>query len=63
MTTDMINQLLDGMARGTLIGIGAAFWIMGLAAIWKWFLGVMKRFLHWVNPKWFQPKTEETDNN
>ncbi len=46
MTMDMINQILDAMARGTLIGIGAAFWIMGLAAIWKWFLGVMKRFLH-----------------
>lgn len=31
---------------------------MGLAAIWKWFLDVAKRFLHWLFPKakWFQPK-------
>nr|DAL27196.1 MAG TPA_asm: hypothetical protein [Caudoviricetes sp.] len=63
MTTDMINQILDAMARGTMVGISAAFWVMDLAAIWKWFLGVMKRFLHWVNPKWFNPKTEEADKN
>lgn len=61
MTIEMLNEILDAMVRGTMIGICASFWIMGLAIMWKWFLGVVKRFLHWLNPKWFAPKAENTE--
>ena len=65
MNMDSINEILDVIIRGSLLGFFAGFWLMGLAAIWKWFLGVTKRFLHWLFPKvkWFQPKTEEADKN
>ena len=61
MTMDSINEILDAIIRGSLLGFLAGFWLMGLAAIWKWFLGVAKRFLHWLFPKakWFQPKRTE----
>ena len=59
----MLNEIMDAMIRGSLIGFLASFWLMGLIAVWRWFLGVVKRFLHWINPKWFNPKTEETDRN
>lgn len=58
----MLNKIMDAMVRGTMIGICVSFWIMGLTIIWKWFLGVVKRFFHWLNPKWFAPKTEKTEN-
>ena len=60
---EMLNEIMDAMIRGSLIGFLASFWLMGLIAVWRWFLGVVKRFLHWINPKWFNPKTEETDRN
>lgn len=63
MTMEMLNEIMDAMIRGSLIGFLASFWLMGLIAVWRWFLGVVKRFLHWINPKWFNPKTEETDKN
>ena len=40
MTMDSINEILDAIIRGSLLGFLAGFWLMGLAAIWKWFLGV-----------------------
>ena len=63
MTMEMLNEIMDAMIRGSLIGFLARFWLMGRIAVWRWFLGVVKRFLHWINPKWFNPKTEETDRN
>ena len=51
MTMDSINEILDAIIRGSLLGFLAGFWLMGLAAIWKWFLGVTKRFLHWLFPR------------
>ena len=51
MTMDSINEILDAIIRGSLLGFLAGFWLMGLAAIWKWFLGVAKRFLHWLFQK------------
>lgn len=63
MTMEMLNEIMDAMIRGSLIGFLASFWLMGLIAVWRWFLGIVKRFLHWINPKWFNPKTEETDRN
>ena len=50
MTMDSINEILDAIIRGSLLGFLAGFWLMGLAAIWKWFLDVAKRFLHWLFP-------------
>ena len=43
MTMDSINEILDAIIRGSLLGFLAGFWLMGLAAIWKWFLSVAKR--------------------
>ena len=65
MTMDSINEILDAIIRGSLLGFLAGFWLMGLAAIWKWFLGVAKRFLHWLFPKakWFQPKEQTPKGN
>ena len=63
MTMEMLNEIMDAMIRGSLIGFFASFWLMGLVAVWRWFLGIVKRFLHWLNPKWFKPKTEEADKN
>lgn len=65
MTMDSINEILDAIIRGSLLGLLAGFWLMGLAAIWKWFLGVAKRFLHWLFPKakWFQPKEQNPKEN
>ena len=63
MTMEMLNEIMDAMIRGSLIGFLASFWLMGLIAVWRWFLGVVKRFLHWINPKWFNTKTEENDRN
>ena len=63
MTMEMLNEIMDAMIRGSLIRFLASFWLMGLIAVWRWFLGVVKRFLHWINPKWFNPKPEETDRN
>ena len=57
----MLNELMDALVRGTLAGICVSFWLMGLTAIWKWFLGVVKRFLHWLFPKHFAPK-DVTEN-
>lgn len=51
MTIDQINEILDSMARGTLLGLCASFWIMGIAAIWKWFFGMLKRFLNFLCPE------------
>ena len=53
MTMDSINETLDAIIRGSL------------SAIWKWFLGVAKRFLHWLFPKakWFQPKEQTPKGN
>ena len=34
---DSINEILDAIIRGSLLGFLAGFWLMGLAAIWKWF--------------------------
>lgn len=65
MTMDSINEILDAIIRGSLLGFIAGFWLMGLIAIWKWFLGVTKRFLHWLFPKakWFQPKEQNAKEN
>ena len=63
MTMELLNEIMDAMVRGTLIGICASFWIMGLAAIWKWFLGILKRFFRWLFPPHTAPKGNDTDNN
>ena len=32
---DSINEILDAIIRGSLLGFLAGFWLMGLAAIWN----------------------------
>ena len=48
MTVEMINEFMDSMVRGTLTGICFAFWLLCMAGIWKWFIGVMKRALFYL---------------
>lgn len=50
MSMEMLNELMDSMIRGSLVGFIASFWIMGLVAVWKWFFGVVKRFLRYLFP-------------
>ena len=61
MTMEFVSEIMDAMVKGTLCGICISFWLMGLTMIWKWFLGVVKRFLHWLFPKRFSKKNA-TDN-
>ena len=63
MVSETIKQFMDSIIRGTLCGICLGFCIYGLVAIWKWFFGVSKRFLHYLFPKcrWFIPKQNDTD--
>ena len=51
MTTELFNQILDGIIRGTLGGICAGFCILGLVSIWKWFFGVMRNGLFYLFPR------------
>lgn len=53
-----MNALVDG----TIFGICFGFWVMVLMMVWRWFLGIVKRFLHWLFPKRFAPKNT-TENN
>lgn len=50
MTVEMINEFMDSMVRGTLTGICFAFWLLCMAGVWKWFIGVMKRALFYLFP-------------
>ena len=50
MTVEMINEFMDSVVRGTLTGIFFAFWLLCMAGIWKWFIGVMKRALFYLFP-------------
>lgn len=63
MTNELLNEFMNALVNGTLFGICFGLWMMVLIVVWRWFLGITKRFLHWLNPKWFQPKTEDTDKN
>ena len=38
MNMDSINEILDAIIRGSLLGFLAGFWLMGLAAIGKWII-------------------------
>ena len=67
MTVEMINEFIDSMVRGTLTGICFAFWLLCMAGIWKWFIGVMKRALFYLFPglkAWVENrrKVREKDN-
>lgn len=65
MTKELLNELMNGLVDGTIFGICFSFWMMILVAVWRWFLGVAKRFLHRLFPKskWFYPKSDETEKN
>lgn len=60
MTMETINMIMDAMVKGTLTGICISFWMFGLAMVWKWFVGVIKRMIHYLFPNSFKKKT--TDN-
>jgi hypothetical protein len=58
---DTLNALIDASIRGTLLGITAVFWIFGLVAIWKWFLNIIKRLLHWLFPNLMKKKDKDNE--
>lgn len=50
MTMEMVNTFMDSIIRGTLAGFCLSFYILVIAAVWKWFLGIMKRILMYLFP-------------
>ncbi len=50
MAMEMINTFMDSIIRGTLAGFCLSFYILAIAAVWKWFLGIMKRILLYLFP-------------
>ena len=65
MTSETIINFMDSAIRGSLFGICIVLWGFGIVAIWKWFIGLSKRILHWLFPKcrWFMPKAEDTNES
>jgi hypothetical protein len=63
MITETINRLMDAVIRGTLCGLCLGFCLYGVIAVWKWFFGVSKRFLHYLFPgcRWFKSKQSDKD--
>lgn len=61
MASETIINLMDSAIRGSFFGICIILWSFGIVAIWKWFIGLSKRILHWLFPKCkcFQPKTDD----
>ena len=57
-----MNELMNALVDGTIFGICFGFWVMVLMMVWRWFLGIVKRFLHWLFPKRFATKNT-TENN
>lgn len=62
MTKEFMNELMNALIDGTIFGICFGFWVMVLMMVWRWFLGIVKRFLPWLFPKRFAPKNT-TENN
>lgn len=62
MTKEFMNEVMNALIDGTIFGICFGFWVMVLMMVWHWFLGIVKRFLHWLFPKRFAPKNT-TENN
>ena len=54
MTIETLNTIMDSMVRGTIAGICLCFWLFGLAAVWKWFLGILKKFFKFLCPKLYE---------
>ena len=63
MAMEFVSEIIDAMVQETLYEIYISLWLMGLSMIWKWFLGVAKRFLHWLFPKRFSKKNVTADKN
>lgn len=61
MTKEFLNELMNALVDGTIFGICFGFWVMVLMVVWRWFFGVVKRFLHWLFPKRF-PSKEVTEH-
>ncbi|MBE5874820.1 MAG: hypothetical protein E7287_10525 [Lachnospiraceae bacterium] len=56
MTKEFLNELMNALVDGTVFGICFGFWVMVLMMVWRWFLSVVNRFLHWLFPKRFPTK-------
>ena len=56
MTKEFLNELMNALVDRTVFGICFGFWVMVLMMVWRWFLGVVKRFLRWLFPKRFPSK-------
>ena len=61
MNMEMRNEVLQAIVSGTMTGICLGFIVLGLAAIWKWFFGVVKRVVLFLFPgleAWAQRRRE-----
>ena len=61
MATEVIYGFMEQTVQWTFILICIGFWCIGLIAIWKWFIGVIRRMLRYLFPKRFR-KYEDNDN-
>lgn len=59
MTMELVNTLIDASIRGTLLGITMFFWGCALIAVWKWLLGLAKRFFHRLCPNFRKNKSDK----
>ena len=61
MNMEMVNQVVEVIVSGTMTGICLGFIVLGLAAIWKWFFGIVKRVVLYLFPgiaTWAQRRRE-----
>ena len=61
MNMEMINEVIQAVVSGTMTGICLGFIVLGLAALWKWFFGVVKRVVLFLFPgleAWAQRRRE-----
>lgn len=61
MTTEMIYSFMEQTVQWTFIIMCICFWGIGMIAIWKWFVGVVRRMLRYLFPRKFR-KNEDRDN-
>ena len=47
---ELINNAMNAVVQWTLIGVSAGFCLLCVAAIWKWFFGVMRKALRYLFP-------------
>ena len=56
MTTEVIYRFMEQAVQWTFIIMCISFCLIGLVAIWKWFIGVVGRMLRYLFPRKLRKK-------